>query len=466
MENQEKKHTEFNDFQHGYTSGLEDVEKDNYEGYVRSQVKFEWLGRLLDEKKGELSEVKNLIEWVKGQQKTAFDSLQVRLGNFEIAQKNKLRLDEQAADFQEKITYLNEKRKTTAQKYSLLAGIIYFFAGIAFVAGDLIISHEIVAYALNIRNDVESWSFAVGLAMISVLLKPAYERLIESPYAENPSPRSKKVYAWFKGTMVLFATLTLFILGWFRYEAYKTEKMKEAINKSIKNIQNEAFDPLNPTAPQSPQVTQQIDAKLKTFDGLTLDLVNSPWALASFVLSGILFALAGAVCLGISFPILQAYWSRWVQIDPRIKRYTKAKSKLTPALEEAEKAFSDQLTQKTVLENEIKLLPPLTDLEEQKHYLLKEIEAIQEEMLLAETDARTKAFKDGYSKGEVVKNVMEKDELNQFVRDTYFTSSSLAAKANGSSAEKSISSKRPPLRPYQQLRKLISEDFEGGKEGV
>jgi hypothetical protein len=273
------------------------------------------------------------------------------------------------------------------------------------------------------------------------------------------------VYAWFKGTMVLFATLTLFILGWFRYEAYKTEKMKEAINKSIKNIQNEAFDPLNPTAPQSPQVTQQIDAKLKTFDGLTLDLVNSPWALASFVLSGILFALAGAVCLGISFPILQAYWSRWVQIDPRIKQYTNAKSKLIPALEEAEKAFSDQLTQKTVLENEIKLLPPLTDLEEQKHYLLKEIEAIQEEMLLAETDARTKAFKDGYSKGEVVKNVMEKDELNQFVRDTYFTSSSLAANANGSSADKSISSKRPPLRPYQQLRKLIYEDFEGGKEG-
>jgi H+/Cl- antiporter ClcA len=92
---------------------------------------------------------------------------------------------------------------------------------------------------------------------------------------------------------VVFAVVTLFVLGWFRYEAYKTDKMKEGINKAIKNLNNQVFDPLNPTAPPPPAVQAQIEAKMRSFDALNQDLVNSPWALASFVLSGVLFALAG-----------------------------------------------------------------------------------------------------------------------------------------------------------------------------
>ena len=64
----------------------------------------------------------------------------------------------------------------------MLAGIIYLAAGITFIFGDLIISHEIVAYALNIRDNYEAWAFAIGLAMLSVLLKPAYDRLVEQPF--------------------------------------------------------------------------------------------------------------------------------------------------------------------------------------------------------------------------------------------------------------------------------------------
>ncbi|MEA5460261.1 hypothetical protein VB796_14485 [Arcicella sp. LKC2W] len=462
-ENKEQSHTENYDFQHGYHSGLESVDKNTYEGYLSSQVNFEWLTRQLVEKRQELSDLNKVIDHVKVRFKEAYDALQDRILKVNLAGKNKERTETLLTENQESIRHFSEKRTSVAHKYSLFAGLIYLLAGISFVAGDLIISHEIVAYALNIRNNFEAWAFAIGLAMVSVLLKPAYERLIESPYTDNNSVKSKRIYAWFKGVTVVFAIATLFILGWFRYEAFKTDKMKEGVNKSIKQLQNQAFDPLNPSAAPSPELTQQIDAKMKTFDILNEKLVNSPWALASFVLSGILFALAGAICLGIAFPVLQCYWQRWLQIDPKLKRLRKEQRSLTTDLQGFEVELSEQIVQKNILENDLKLLPSLENLESQKQSLQEEIKSIENETRLAETDARIGAYNDGFGKGSMVREVINDDEVNQFVRENYFDTSTLASKAKAASGGNAIFSKRPTLRPHQQLRKLISEDFSDGE---
>jgi hypothetical protein len=81
-----------------------------------------------------------------------------------------------------------------------------------------------VAYALNIHNTVEAWSFAVGLAMVSILLKPAYERLIESPYSDGESAKAKKTYAWFKGVTVVFAVVLS--LCWVGLDMKRTKPIK------------------------------------------------------------------------------------------------------------------------------------------------------------------------------------------------------------------------------------------------
>ena len=462
-ENTPPSHTENYDFQHGYHSGLESVDKNTYEGYLSSQVNFEWLSRQLVEKRQEISDLDRVIDHVKVRFKEAYDALQYHILKVSLAGKNKDRTESQLTENQDSINLFTAKRNSVAHKYSLFAGIIYLLAGISFMVGDLIISHEIVAYALNIRNNFEAWAFAVGLAMVSVLLKPAYERLIEVPYTENPSVRNKRVYAWFKGVTVVFAVATLFILGWFRYEAFKTDKMKEGVNKSIKQLQNQAFDPINPTTTPSPELTQQIDAKLKLFDVLNEKLVNSPWALASFVLSGILFALAGAICLGIAFPVLQCYWQRWLQIDPKLKRLRKEKKVLTADLQAFEVELSEQIVQKNIFENDLKLLPNIETLQNQKQNLREEIKSIEERTQLAETDARIGAYNDGFGKGSMVREVINDDEVNQFVRENYFDTSTLASKAKASSGGSAMFSKRPILRPHQQLRKLISEDFSDGE---
>ena len=150
--------------------------------------------------------------------------------------------------------------------------------------------------------------------------------------------------------------------------------------------------------------------------------------IGSFVLSGILFALAGAICLGIAFPVLQCYWQRWLQIDPKLKRLRKEKKGLVVDLQAFEVELSEQIIQKNIFENDLKLLPDLDTLQNQKQNLQEEIKSIENETRLAETDARIGAYNDGFGKGSMVRDVINDDEVNQFVRDNYFDTSTLASK--------------------------------------
>ena len=108
-ENNEPSHTENYDFQHGYNSGLESVEKYTYEGYLSSQVNFEYLSRQSVEKKQELSDLEKTIDQVKTHFKEAYDGLQDRLLKVNLAGKNKDRIDNQVVDNEGLIQQFSDK---------------------------------------------------------------------------------------------------------------------------------------------------------------------------------------------------------------------------------------------------------------------------------------------------------------------------------------------------------------------
>jgi hypothetical protein len=459
---QQPPHNDTPDFQHGYTSGMEQVDRNTYENYVSSRVHFEQLGERLADKRRELDATDQEVALTRNQQKTSFDTLQNHLLQGSVAGKEVDRLEAAVSENEAATASLTERRERATSKYSLFAGLLYFVAGVAFVVGDLIISHEIVAYALNIRNNIEAWSFAVGLAMVSILLKPAYERLIEGPYLENhDSPTVRKRYAWFKGGLVVFSLATLFILGWFRYEAYRTDRLKQDINKTIKSIQLQQ----DPNNPNQVNVLTEVEDQLQKMDALNQGLVTSVWALASFVLSGILFAIAGAVCLGIAFPVLQAYWFRWLQAGPRLQRLRKQRVKLVDELRKAEAQLAVHLTQKAILENELAQLPRTESLETRRLLLTQELHELLEERRLAETDSRIAAYNDGYGKGNVTRQWMDEKELEQF-KSNHFSTQNLASKARSSGGGTVPNGRKNGngLRPHQMLRKYISDQFEGEGE--
>ncbi|MCU0340668.1 MAG: hypothetical protein MUE30_12350 [Spirosomaceae bacterium] len=465
MENTQNTPHEQPDFQHGYNSGVEDAEnRQAYEKFLVNQVNQQWITERVEDRRRELTRIETEISDATTRRKSAYDRLQEYVQRVHKVAKRVAELTTQRDAVDAETESLRHRRKQTQSEYSLLAGFFFFAAGLAFVFGDLIISHEIVAYALNIRNTYEAWAFAVGLAMISILLKPAYDRLIERPYTEEYTPKSRTRYAWFKVGLAGFALVTLGILGWFRYEAYRTDKLKEAINKSIKNLQLNAT-PLDPTSNITPEqqqaLLQKIEQQLLRSDELNLGLVNSPWALASFVLSGILFALAGAVSLGMALPVLQNFWYRWLQIDPRLGRLRRRRKKLMTALEAAEKELADETTQQDILAHELEMLPSLDALRAERQQLRADIEKLLDEMRSAQSDTRIASFNDGYAKGEMARELMSEEEFTQF-RNSMFDTHNLALKASTAS-DRSLSytggRRAGGLRPHQMIRKIITDDL-------
>lgn len=446
------------DYQHGYITGIENVNKETYESFLSSHVSYEWLQDRIAEKRDEIAEIDETIKTSKEIQKTAYDKLQEHTLAVNTQTQHIGYIQKEINTNTERIDFLDGKRKKSESPYSLFAGILYLLAGIAFVSGDLIISHEIVAYALNIRNSFEAWAFAIGLAMLSILLKPAYERLVEQPYLTDYNAKTKKVYGVFQGFLLVFSIGTMLVLGWFRYEAYKTDKLKEGINKQIKALQLDST-PLDPSVAQpsdNQALIQKMDEQLKAYDKLNIDLVNSPWALMSFVLSGILFAIAGAICLGIALPVMQAYWYRWLQSGPAIRRLRKKNVKLTEELKAAEKVLAEQTAQRNIVENDLANLPSLAELKEEKKTISAEILAMLEHARMADQDRRINSFNDGVAKGGANRGEMTDDEYEEF------RTASVRQMRN---AQDSNSDKTPKvyrnngLRPHQALRKVITEQF-------
>ncbi|MCF2496323.1 hypothetical protein [Dyadobacter chenhuakuii] len=449
------------DFQHGYSSGIEGIDRQVYEAYLSSNVNHDWVIDRINTKREELSSVKNKQQETIRQHKTAYDKLQNEVMGLNNAAKKVQDSEKSIAEIDSITEELREKRASKAPSYSLIAGLIFLAAGISFIAGDLIISHEIVAYALNIRNSNEAWAFAIGLAMLSILLKPAYDRLVEEPYHKNETPKARSRYAGFKLVLSIFAIVTLIILGWFRYEAYRTDKLKEAINKSVKNLQLNAVDPLTGAPVNSPELTNKIEEALRNSDQLNLDLVNSPWALLSFVMSGVLFAIAGAVSLGMALPVLQGFWYRWLQIDPKLWRLRRRRKRILKQMEPLQETLTAHLTQKSILENDIAVMPALEELKQEEAKIKAEIESLEAERKQTLTDTRVHSYGDGYAHGQVSRDVMGEEEYDAW-RNSHLTVSNLAlrAKSNASADRAVPRSRATGMRPHQAIRKAITDRFD------
>ena len=138
------------DYRHGYQSGIGGQAKEAYEGYLSSKTSYDWIVEQITEKRQYLAEFIRRKEQTVADRKVVYDALQEQVrGLSESTQKVK-EVDHTVTQLDVEVITLKERRAKSHAKYSLLAGLIFFAAGIAFVMGDLIISHEIVAYALNI----------------------------------------------------------------------------------------------------------------------------------------------------------------------------------------------------------------------------------------------------------------------------------------------------------------------------
>lgn len=445
------------DFKKGLENGLEDLDKSNYEDYVSSEVTLNWL---TDSKQ-------QLDEQILALKEQIADTTRQKLEILEATREVKHRysshahevsaIEKEISTLEKKIEDTREEKTKNPLYYPLLAGLIYFAAGLVFLSGDLIISHEIVAYALNIKNNMEAWAFASGLAGVTLLLKPAYERLVEEPYLKNPTERSKKLHGYFQTTLVVISVVTLSVLGWFRYEAYKADKLKAGINSEIKSLQLAATPLIQGTETiTDPALTQKIEAKMKEVDALNKQLVTSNWALLSFVLSGVLFAIAGAICFGIAFPILSSYWKRWFWHNPAINRAGRRIRKLRTRLAEASKPLFESTSHLEFHDKKMEILPDVAELKQELRRLEENAGILAEKIKLALESSRVSLYNSGYDSGNTHKDGLSAEELKNY-RSSLMDN--LRYSRENTTDKTPRVYKNNGLRPHQALRKAITDSF-------
>jgi predicted nuclease with TOPRIM domain len=289
-------------------------------------------------------------------------------------------LEERRSDIETSIEAVEQEQHAKSKRGSLLYASLYSIAGIFFIAGDVIMSREIVANALKLPGSVEPWIFAIGLAMLAILVKPAYDRLVEERYWKGES-------GWFTGTIAVCsigALSTLWILGAFRSTAFVS-------NTKIQRLTTELL------RTEDPARIADIEAQIGV---LQQSLIESPLGYWAFVLSGVLFALAGAVCLGIGFRhIRDAYHLRWSLYQSRKRlraEHEEVSNSLTSVQDDIERHRVEQSRARQALNDQ----PPLKALREQRDTLRDDAQKLLDEHAEAHADHLEAVYRRAHAQGE------------------------------------------------------------------
>ncbi len=217
---------------------------------------------------------------------------------------NKAKRDE----LKEMVASLKVKIKDIILENSLLALVLILVAALAFISADFIISLTVVSTQLLLDGEIFGESkifgfnpspfiFALALAAIPFLLKPAYDRLIEQPYKLNKNKN------YFNVLIILVALAAFGLLVNTGYVRLKDFEDLEKIEETNANGNGGGMDLISQPEPQLPSISE----KPNNFIAFVV------------IISGVLFALGGAILLGMGLPELRKRVKRaWLKIVLKI----------------------------------------------------------------------------------------------------------------------------------------------------
>lgn len=238
--------------------------------------------------------------------------------------------DKQKAEYSAKrdelkdiVASLKVKIKDIILENSLLALILMLVAALAFISADFVISYTVVSTQLYLDGEIfedykifgfnpSPFIFALALAAIPFLLKPAYDRLIEQPYKLNKN----KIYFNVLIILITLASLGLLVnTGFVRLKDFEDQNKIEELNANGNGGMD--LDPIKPEVSPSPE-------KPEFFIPFVV------------VVSGVLFAFGGAILLGMGLPELRKRMKRaWLKIVLKInhRKIRLAEKKIEKLLE-------------------------------------------------------------------------------------------------------------------------------------
>lgn len=343
-----------------HIQGLDDGRDGNgpeiaYESFLAMSVARERIQEALDALQNQLDNVTASIDEVQSLRRDLVSS-QTSLDELEAEREE---TEQTLNDVETSLEAVQEEQSAKKDRGSILYALLYTAAGLLFVAGDVIMSREIVASALKIRGEVESWIFALALAMMAVLLKPAYDRLVERNYWKG-NPR---LFAGVISVCALGALSTLWILGAFRATAFASSTRIQRLTAKL-------------TRTSDPAAIQEIQATIRE---LQQDLVDGSLAYWAFALSGVLFAVAGAVCLGIGFAHIRSAYHLRYRLHRAHRRYATKRDTLTETLADLKSRIREKRIRIDELQQALTDADSLDALRERRDELRARREALRNE---------------------------------------------------------------------------------------
>jgi len=416
-------------YDHGYVNGLYRTSKEHYHQYVASSQVVEHLEfqiKIYEDRRLSLAHRFDLL----------FNQAELDSNHKFVAESSIRTIEHEEgyrkAELQNRLidlARLNERLLKQWPMHTFATGFFYLVAAMVFIVADFVITKNIVANAMEM-DGFDAFIFAAALASTSFLFKPMYDRLIEKPYRENTN---RIRFAVFIIILAMAVVALLTILGVFRFEAYK-------LNQSL--------------------------ASAIASDNVVIDLVGvSPLdtevALWSFILSAVIFAIAGGVSMGIGLPVINDHWqTRFMagtrrKLEDTVKSLHESLNKLT-----AEKERYIALIKSIALRQS--MLSTLDSLKQEVHDIHATLIDLHQQKMTKRAEALQHLYADAYARGEKLsddvieaywKEVHQNDDedVQSGIGDT-FTSNGKGVQYKG----------RTRARPFISLRRKIHEDYKKG----
>lgn len=317
------------------------------------------------------------------------------------------------AFLQDKIVYFKNLIDKTTETiegikpiHGLWMGIVYVLTGFVFLLTDYEINRQVFRGVLNMKAD-ESKIFAIGVALIAFILKPAVDRVFEKNYPTDPKVKKKN-------HVLLLAVASLAIISLGLLGLYRGFNLEFLISE---------YD----------------------LEGTRAKPILMIYAMFLFT---VLFAIAGAISFSIGSPVLREYLTLYSYRVYRFRKRIEFKLLFNRAetvrkkigaimpLIEVETEEADKL--------QVELADFITELENQKQIEHQLLEQYYEE----ENRGNKASYKAGFENGSIY-NLKGKLEASPTSQSKYYKTK------NGNSG----SVNNAPKYIHQKLRDEIKQKF-------
>lgn len=468
-------------YDHGFTNGILKIPKGHFEQFIDFSAKrnlaqkelgitlneLKQYEQQLSENKGKLLQLNNLVaqsehelEHIQAQQVQEYTFLQ----------------DTQ----HQKQTLVNQKEAIYTE-YNLFNAVFFILIGFVFVLTDVLVTFDVLQYGLNMGY-FNAIVLAIAVSSITFVIKPTIDRIFEKPYLDGQRKRQNRLLV----TVSVLAIGVLGCLGYFR-EEYFAQKQKvdaakrqiEAIDDKIK-VQEESLN--TPSSLENTKRVSELESTIKDLKNqketqeksraeINQSTRSHPLLYVIFTMCNILFALAGAICLSIAFPVL----------DRIILK--KSLKKLITATEEKEKTIYSLLEKlaeqqknakdrKSESQNNIALLPDLMFLENKIDDLKKTAKELLKFAAQNSAFAESALYNEAYERGLICefneKIIITPHQVGSFIRRNTNSVQSRGPRQGSDYSTTRDRENTPKDDRYlhQQIRNLIEYNHQNKKHAL